>query len=191
MRFLARVLGFTLLLGLTGSGLAFADGAAGATTQAPPQGAVMEGQPQLHGASDFIGLNVHDSKGREVGMVRELLLDAEENRIAYAEVGVGEDTYLIPWAAISSPHEGPLLTTDADLETITSAPVRRQEQLDEESARALHEHYGVAPYWDADQAREFSPPEARKSRPWADLPGQTTTPTPRPPLGGGSGEQGR
>ncbi len=173
----------TALLGL-GTAWAVETGSAGGADQA----AAME-KAQLHSASQFIGLNVQDSQGQPVGVVRDLVLDMEEQRIAYLLVGVGEESYLVPWAAVTSPHEGPFLTLDADRQTVTTAPVRSPEQLDEQSARELHEHYGVSPYWDEADG-EFSPPGARKSRPWADLPGQEHVEPlpPRPPLGGSTQE---
>jgi hypothetical protein len=153
-------------------------------------GARMSGMQNgfVHSATDFIGLPVRDAQGAQIGVLQDILLDLAENQVGYAVVMVDDASYVVPWAAITSPHANAFLQLNVDRGTLTAAPAPPAEVIDQQFGRQLHEHYGVAPYWEVDrEVRDMEQPIRRG--PWQDLPGAPPAQPDQPPLGGGSGRQ--
>ncbi len=173
--------GLSLLLG----GLLVAGSAPAAERQA--QFGFQEGA--AHSASDLIGLPVQDQQGQQIGTLEDLMLDLADNQVAYGVVRVDESSHIVPWAAFTSPHEGPFLTLESDRQTVTSAPSPPSPgQLDQAFGEEVHEHFGVTPYWEGDAVgRPRAPGHPGKPRPWEGRPGHPEGRPGHPPMGEGSG----
>ncbi len=107
-----------------------------------------------HSAGEMLTLPVHDQQGQEIGILEDIMLDLSTNQVAYGVVRVDESSHIVPWAAFTSPHEGPFLTLEAHRQTVTAAPSPPSPgQLDQAFGQEVHEHFGISPYWD-EEARE-------------------------------------
>ncbi|TDN70229.1 PRC-barrel domain-containing protein [Paraburkholderia sp. BL10I2N1] len=133
--------------------------------------------PDVMAASTLDGNTVLSADGDDVGKIKEIMLDVQGGRIAYAVLssggflGIGDKLLAIPWNA---------LTLDTDHKcfvlSITSAQVKNAPGFDKEHwpsmadrtwATTVHQYYGRAPYWghtdlrvDDIPARESDAPEA-------------------------------
>jgi hypothetical protein len=128
----------------------------------------------VHSTSSLIGLPVQDQQGQQIGQLQDVLVDLNENQIGYGIVEVEGSRHLVPWASITSDHEGANLTLNADRQTVVAAPAAPSpEQIDQNLGRQVHEHFGVSPYWEEQEFMD-SPIE---TQPWQ-TPGQTPPTTP-------------
>lgn len=63
--------------------------------------------PELMGASSLIGNDVYNHSKEDLGDIKEIMLDMESGKIAYAVLsfggvlGVGEKLFAIPWSALT------------------------------------------------------------------------------------------
>jgi sporulation protein YlmC with PRC-barrel domain len=109
----------------------------------------------VHSASSLIGLSVEDQQGQQLGQLQDVMVDLNQNQIAYGILEVEGSRYLVPWAAITSDHQGIPLTLNADRQTVVAAPVApAPEMIDENLGRQVHEHFGVSPYWEGQEFRQ-------------------------------------
>lgn len=103
---LKRVAAFTLAVPLMAGGLCFAEDRMETKTEttvtrtdAP---ATAGHQARL---SKFIGKDVHNAEGKDIGDIKDVVLDSNGNRVAYAVVsyggfmGMGDKLFAIPWNA--------------------------------------------------------------------------------------------
>ncbi|REJ06315.1 PRC-barrel domain containing protein [Microbacterium bovistercoris] len=102
---------------------------------------------------DIRGRDVRDRDGEDLGTVKDLLIDADEDRVRFLEVasggflGIGKDTTLIPVDAITS-ITADEVRIDQTREHVAGAPaydpelVRRQEDYG-----SILEYYGYMPFW--------------------------------------------
>jgi hypothetical protein len=128
-----------LLSGLLAAGSAFA--------QAPAQSRLEV--DAAHSAGDLIGLPVQDLQGEQLGLLEDIIVDLDQNQIAYGVIGMEGSSRVVPWAAITSPHDGAFLTLQSDRQTVMTAPRPPSPgQLDQEFGQQIHEHFGVSPYWE-------------------------------------------
>jgi len=105
-------------------------------------------------AEDIRGRRVIDSKGEEMGLVDELLIDDSQKRVRFLRIatrgflGMGGQRYLIPVDAIVNIND---LTVVANMtrQRIADAPPYDPEVVDERYLDRVYEHYGYAPYWAA------------------------------------------
>jgi hypothetical protein len=117
----------------------------------------------VHSTSNLINLPVQDQQGQQIGQLQDVLIDLNENQIAYGIVEVEGSQHLVPWTAITSDHEGAFLTLNADRQTVVAAPVAPSpEMIDQNLGREVHEHFGVSPYWEEDEFIE----EPIDQQPW-------------------------
>jgi hypothetical protein len=140
-----------LLVGLLAAGSAFA----------LDQARIGFEEGAAHSAGQLIGLPVQDLQGQQIGTLEDIIVDLSENQIAYGVVRVDDSSHVVPWEAITSPHEGAFLTLEADRQTVTSAPsLPSPGQLDQEFGEQVHEHFGISPYWEEEAAelQDMYPP---------------------------------
>jgi hypothetical protein len=110
----------------------------------------------VHSAGNLIGLPVQDLQGQQIGFLRDVMIDLNQNLIGYAVVEVEGSPHLVPWAAFTSDHQGASLILNADRQTVVAAPVAPSpESIDESFGRQVHEHFGISPYW---EEQEFTEP---------------------------------
>ncbi|MFE6997170.1 PRC-barrel domain-containing protein [Microbacterium sp. NPDC057659] len=102
---------------------------------------------------DIRGRDVRDRDGEDLGTVKDLLVDAEEDRVRFIEVasggflGIGQDSTLIPVDAITSITEDEV-RIDQTRENVAGAPVYDPELVRQrENYGGILEYYGVMPFW--------------------------------------------
>ena len=89
--------------------------------------------------------------------IKRLMIDKVSGQVAYAEMafggflGLGEDSYTIPWGKLDYDTDLGGYKTDISPASIKGAPdfYRSQDYAwnDREQERRLHDYYGVSPYW--------------------------------------------
>jgi len=63
--------------------------------------------PEIMGASSLIGNDVYNNRDENLGDIKEIMLDMETGKIAYAVLsyggllGVGEKLFAVPWGALT------------------------------------------------------------------------------------------
>lgn len=106
-------------------------------------------------AEDIRDRTVLDRNGDEVGTVRDLIIDRDETRIRFMELGaggflgIGEDTFLIPIDAITRIDEQGV-HIDQTREHVAGGP-KYQPDLTADTGYygGVYGHYGYAPFWGA------------------------------------------
>ena len=84
--------------------------------------------PRLMGADTLIGDDVYNHKGEDLGDIKEIMLDMNNGRIAYAVLsfggvaGIGEKLFAVPWEALKLDTANKRFTLNVDEERLESAP---------------------------------------------------------------------
>lgn len=108
----------------------------------------MAGSMNLHSADQFIGTSVRDNTGREVGTVKDLMINFQGERVSYAVVsGTDGKEYLVPLSAFTSSHEGNYVSLTTDHRTMTTSPQPQTGMTEQEYGKRLHEHFGLGYVW--------------------------------------------
>src|SRR5262245_37100593 len=108
----------------------------------------------------FIGANVENSQGQSLGDIRDVVIDRESGRIAYAVVsyggflGMGEKLFAVPWGASSPPKaDKDTFVLDVDKERLKNEPGFDTHNWPQMASRewvtSLYSYYNVPPYWAA------------------------------------------
>ena len=109
---------------------------------------LMVGSP----AEDVRGLKVVDRNGDDVGSVDELVIDPQEAKVRFLEVGsggflgIGEKKRLIPVDAVTSVDDK--VHIDVTRDSVAGSHEFDPDLMPEqEYYRDLYDYYGYAPYW--------------------------------------------
>lgn len=113
---------------------------------------------------DIRGRTVIDRHGDDIGHVNDLLIDREERRVRFLEVGaggflgLGERHFLVPVEAVTA-VEGNRVRIDRTREHITGSP-----EYDPQLTRRTRDdyapyygYYGLTPYWGAGYTSPYTP----------------------------------
>jgi sporulation protein YlmC with PRC-barrel domain len=110
--------------------------------------------------STFIGADVENPQGQDLGDIKDLVIDRATGRIAYAVVsfggflGMGEKLFAVPWGAFaqSSDNRDKFILA-VDKERLTNAPGFEANNWPQMTSRewvtSLYSYYNVPPYWTA------------------------------------------
>nr|WP_133770186.1 PRC-barrel domain-containing protein [Enterovirga rhinocerotis] len=103
------------------------------------------------------GTEVYGADQRGVGSIKRLMIDKKSGQVAYAVLGfggflgLGEETYTIPWGKLSYDVDLGGYRTDLTADQIQGAPdFYRGDDYgwrERDKERELHTYYGVTPYW--------------------------------------------
>lgn len=112
----------------------------------------------LYKASELMGKNVTNPKGENIGEIKDIVIDVDRGRIAYAVLdfggflGIGDKYFAIPWSSLGLTDDGKKFTLDADKNRLKNAPgfdkknwpnmAERQWNVD------VYKYYGQPPYWE-------------------------------------------
>lgn len=109
-------------------------------------------------ASTLIGDDVVNRAGETVGNLKDIMLDLETGRIAYAVIssggflGIGDKLFAVPWSALELHAENHAFIFDVDKERLEQAPGFDQDNWPDMNDRgwgqSVHEFYGSIPYWE-------------------------------------------
>jgi len=112
----------------------------------------------IHKASDLIGKNVVNPEGKTLGEIKNLAIDGEQGRIAYAILsfggflGIGNKLFAIPWGALRIGPGGDNFVLNVDKAKLEKAPGFDNDKwpdlTNRQVAGELHTYYGITPYWE-------------------------------------------
>ena len=108
----------------------------------------------------FIGADVENPQGQNLGDIKDVVIDRTSGRIAYAVVsfggflGMGEKLFAVPWDAFSQPKaDKDKFVLDIDKERLKNAPGFDEhnwpQMASQEWVTSLYSYYHVPPYWTA------------------------------------------
>ena len=108
----------------------------------------------------FIGADVQNPQGQNLGDIKDVVIDRASGRIAYAVVsfggflGMGEKLFAVPWGAFSQPKaDKDTFVLDVDKERLKNAPGFDAHNWPQMGSRewvtSLYSYYNVPPYWTA------------------------------------------
>jgi len=108
----------------------------------------------------FIGANVENPQGQNLGEIKDIVIDRASGRMAYAVVsfggflGMGEKLFAVPWGAFSQPKaDKETFVLDVDKERLKNAPGFDTHNWPQMASRewvtSLYSYYNVPPYWTA------------------------------------------
>lgn len=103
------------------------------------------------------GTEVYGQDRSHLGTIKRLMIDKRSGQVAYAVMsfggflGLGEDTYTVPWGKLTYDTELGGYRTDLSSDQLKGAPDFYRDDgykwSDRERERDLHSYYGVSPYW--------------------------------------------
>ncbi len=109
--------------------------------------------PRLMGADTLIGNDVYNRADEDLGDIKEIMLDLQSGRVAYAVLsfggflGMGEKLFAVPWQALTLDTANHRFTLDVDRDRLKDAPGfdpdRWPDMADESWARGVHAFYGT------------------------------------------------
>lgn len=109
-------------------------------------------------ASTLIGDSVMNSAGEELGSIKDIMLDLDSGRIAYAVLsfggflGLGDKLFAVPWNALQLDAPNHSFILNVDKQTLQNANGFDEgdwpDMADRTWGARVHEHYGTTPYWD-------------------------------------------
>lgn len=124
-----------------------------------------EHHPNLLSASTMVGDNVVNSKGENLGEIKELMVDLESGRIVYAVLsfggflGMGDKLFAVPWEALAVRTEEKVIELDVDKEVLEGAPGFDKSdwpsQPDRSFVNKIYTHYGYEPYYSTSAAASY------------------------------------
>ena len=108
-------------------------------------------------ASDMIDTDVVSPQGDSLGEVKEVVIDPNTGRVAYAVIsfggflGVGEKLFAIPFKALKYNWAENEYVLDVPKERLEDAPGFDEDNwptMSEQWHRDVHEYYELPPYWE-------------------------------------------
>ena len=109
-------------------------------------------------ASTIIGTDVVNSKGENLGDIKEVVIDPSSGKVAYAVVafggflGMGEKLFAIPFSSFKYDSTTSDYVLDIAKERLEAAPGFDADHwpsmTDEKWNRDVYKYYGRQPYWE-------------------------------------------
>ena len=123
-----------------------------------PLDAAAQSQPwQLHLGSNLIGSNLKNPQGKDLGKMKDLVVNADDNRVVYAVVsfggvlGLGEKLFAVPLSVLKRAAEANTFILEIDQERLQNAPEFNQnnwpQMTDPQWITSVYTFYGLQPYW--------------------------------------------
>ena len=123
----------------------------------------MDQYPQVLRVSTVIGNKVVNRAGEPLGTLKELVVDLEDGRIAYAVLsfggfmGRGDKLFAIPWEALLLNPKDQSFILDVDKKVLKEAPGFDKDHWPDNAQYEagwlldIYEYYGYSPYWMPDK----------------------------------------
>jgi sporulation protein YlmC with PRC-barrel domain len=109
-------------------------------------------------ATTIIGDSVNNPQGENLGTIKDIMLDLDTGRVAYAVLsyggflGMGDKLFAVPWNAMRLDAPNHAFVLDVDQERLKEAegfdPNEWPDMADQSWGRRLHDFYGAQPYWE-------------------------------------------
>jgi hypothetical protein len=115
----------------------------------------MPNQSQLLSADKIRGYRVTNDSGENLAKIEDLVIDAENGRIAYAVLSLGGRFFPTPWEALRpSPQEDKFIYS-VDKGMLKNAPGfdkgdrdQWSKEVDRDHVARIYQYYGYQPYWE-------------------------------------------
>jgi sporulation protein YlmC with PRC-barrel domain len=109
-------------------------------------------------SSTISGDKVVNRQGEDLGDIKDLMIDVDSGRVAYAVLefggflGLGSKLFAVPLSAMEVDPENHRFIFDQSKETLKNAPGFDKDNWpnfsDRDWGTNVHAHYGVRPYWE-------------------------------------------
>lgn len=133
---------------------------------------------QLLRAKDLIGKAVKNEEGKDIGSIKDIVVDSRHGRVAYAVLefggflGFGEKQFAIPFRALKEDAARKNLILNVQKEKLEAARGfdgdKWPDMANETWARDTHKHYGVDAYWDERESSTPKVEDPKNPQPGAD-----------------------
>ncbi len=114
--------------------------------------------PRLMGADTLIGDNVYNHKDEDLGDIKDIMLDVNNGRIAYAVLsfggflGIADKLFAVPWSALKLDTANKRFLLNVDKERLESAPGFNKDEwpdmADPTWQNTVNSYYGTRSYTD-------------------------------------------
>ena len=123
----------------------------------------MNKRPRVKSATSIIGSKVINTTGEQLGIIKELMLDLDDEQVAYAVLsfggflGMGDKFFAIPLEALTFTTEDHTVILDAEKDVLKNAPGFDKDHWPDDAQYEagwlldLYEYYGYSPYWTPDK----------------------------------------
>jgi sporulation protein YlmC with PRC-barrel domain len=115
-------------------------------------------EPQVLSATTIIGDKVINPQGENLGEIKELMIDLDLGRVAYAVLsfggvlGMGEKLFAVPFQALQLRPDRHEFVLNVDKEKLKKAPGFDKDHWPSATDRMwgaqIHRYYGYEPYWE-------------------------------------------
>ena len=112
-------------------------------------------------ANTLLGNNIYNLEGEKLGEIKDVMLDVDLGRVAYAVLsfggflGMGDKLFAIPFEAFRIDPANERIVLNVPKETLKNAPGFDKDRWPSAADRAwatkIHQHYGYAPYWERER----------------------------------------
>jgi sporulation protein YlmC with PRC-barrel domain len=114
--------------------------------------------PRLMGAGTLMGEDVYNTKDEDLGDIKEIMLDMNTGRVAYAVLsfggflGIADKLFAVPWNALKLDTENKRFILNVDKERLESAPGFDKDHwpdmADPTWQNTINSYYGTTSYTD-------------------------------------------
>ena len=114
-------------------------------------------RPMVLSADSLKNEKVVNSKGQDLGNIKEYMIDLDTGSVAYCVLsfggflGVGDKLFAVPWQAMTLDTEEHRFILDVDKERLKNAPGFDKDNWpgtqDREFQSEVYRFYNVRPYW--------------------------------------------
>lgn len=123
----------------------------------------MNHEPYVLPATTMLGSQIVNRAGEQLGTLKELVIDLEDGRIAYAVLsfggvmGMGDKLFAIPWEALMLNAKDRTFILDVEKEVFKEAPGFDKDRWPDKAQYEagwlldIYEYYGYSPYWMPDK----------------------------------------
>lgn len=111
--------------------------------------------PRLMGADTLVGNDVYNTRDEDLGDIKEIMLDMQGGRVAYAVLsfggflGLGEKLFAVPWSALKLDTVNKRFVLDVDKERLSNAPGFDKDDWPDMQdpiwSQQIHDYYGTRP----------------------------------------------
>jgi sporulation protein YlmC with PRC-barrel domain len=137
--------------------------------------------PRLMGADTLIGEDVYNTRDEDLGDIKEIMLDMNNGRIAYAVLsfgglmGMGDKLFAVPWSALTLDTKNKRFILNVDKERLNSAPGFNKDDwpdmADTSWQNTINSYYGTKTYTESSRMKQ---PTDSPDTPYEQTPYTTT-----------------
>ena len=112
---------------------------------------------QALSSSSIVGTNVYNREGESLGDIKDLMIDTNTGRIAYAVLsfggflGIGDKYFAMPWEAFTIDTSNERFVLNVDKERLENAPGFNKDNWPDSSNHdyltEVYNYYNYEPYW--------------------------------------------